>query len=183
MSDPEAVSSSEASDDLSELLEETRILLPGSEVLVAFLISLPFTERFGMITNAQRLVFLATFFSALVALICFVTPAAYHRLASPIRKRGAFKVLANRLLVAGQVPLSCSLVLATYLVTSLASTHIVAMLVSATVLGLIGTLWWILPLLRAHDRCVDDAQPSSQRAERRLHSEAQGPTRGQCRRL
>lgn len=152
----------EKADDLAELLEETRILLPGSEVLVAFLISLPFTEHFGQLTSLQRWVYLATFFSALAALICFVMPAAYHRLARPIRKKGAFKILANRLLIAGLVPLSLSLPLATYLVTSLAATNTIAVIVSAVVLLLIGALWWVLPLIRAHDQCAPGEAPKPQ---------------------
>lgn len=142
----------ENEDDLAELLEETRILLPGSEVLVAFLISLPFTNQFAELTALQRGVYLATFFSAVAALICFVMPAAYHRLARPIRSKGAFKILANRLLVIGLLPLSFSLPLATFLVTSLAASTFTALIVSGVVLMLIATLWWILPLVRAHDR-------------------------------
>lgn len=152
----------EKADDLAELLEETRILLPGSEVLVAFLISLPFTEHFGQLTSLQRWVYLATFLSAMAALICFVMPAAYHRLARPIRKKGAFKILANRLLIAGLVPLSLSLPLATYLVTSLAATNTIAVIVSAVVLLLIGALWWVLPLIRAHDQCAPGVAPKPQ---------------------
>mgnify|MGYP003383235613 CR=1 FL=1 len=151
-------------DDLAELLEETRILLPGSEVLVAFLISLPFTNQFAELTNVQRGVYLATFFSALAALICFVMPAAYHRLARPIRKKGAFKILANRLLIVGLIPLSFSLPLATYLVTSLAATDMIALVVSAVVALLIGALWWLLPLVRAHDRCAADDAATQQPA-------------------
>lgn len=45
-----------ATDNLRELLEETRILLPGTELLIAFLVSLPFTERFSALSStASRL--------------------------------------------------------------------------------------------------------------------------------
>lgn len=145
--------------DLAELLEETRILLPGSEVLVAFLISLPFTSRFDALTDAQRVVYLATFLSAIVALICFVMPAAYHRLARPIRRRGAFKVLATRFLILGLVPLSMALVLASYLVTSLAYSSLVATIVASAVGALIASLWWLMPLLRVHGRCDSEEAP------------------------
>lgn len=149
--------------DLAELLEETRILLPGSEVMVAFLISLPFTERFELLTNTQRMVYLATFFTSLIALICFVMPAAYHRLARPIRQRGAFKVLANRLLVAGLIPLSLALVLASYLVTSMALSHVISLIVGLVAMGVIGLLWWVLPLVRAHNHCAEQPQPRHSR--------------------
>lgn len=157
----------EKSGDLAELLEETRILLPGSEVLVAFLISLPFTERFDLLTGLQRWVYLATFFTSLAALICFVMPAAYHRLARPIENRASFKALANRMLVAGLIPLSASLPLATYLVTSLASTNTVALGVSVGVSVLIAALWWVMPIVRAHNRCSEAPEPGRFAAERK----------------
>ena len=44
-----------APDDLSDMLEETRILLPGTQVFAGFLITLPFQSRFEInLTTAQR---------------------------------------------------------------------------------------------------------------------------------
>lgn len=139
-------------DDLSELLEEARILLPGSEILVAFLISLPFTDRFASLTTPQRWVYIATFMTALIALVCFVMPAAYHRLARPIGDRVRFKVFANKFLIAGTIPLSFALALATYLAASLASSTTVAIIVASIAASFIGIVWWLLPLTRFHDR-------------------------------
>lgn len=170
MSDAQTPAEDPEGHDLGELLEETRILLPGSEVLVAFLISLPFTERFATLTMTQRIVFLATFLTSLAALICFVMPAAYHRLARPIRRKDAFKLLANRLLVAGLIPLSGALMLGTFLVTSLAASLTFALIATSVVSVLIVLLWWVLPFVRAHDHFKDESAtaPSSSRP----HAEA-----------
>jgi hypothetical protein len=43
--------------DLDELLQEIRVILPGVEVLFAFLFTLPFTQRFGEVTEAQRFIY------------------------------------------------------------------------------------------------------------------------------
>lgn len=139
--------------DLKELLEETRILLPGSEILVAFLTSLPFTDRFGALTSLQKTVYLMTFLSALAAFVCFVMPAAYHRLARPILDRRRFKVFANRFLIAGLVPLSLALSLVAFLATSLAFSLTVATIVAASSAGLIALLWWVIPMTRMHREC------------------------------
>lgn len=136
---------------LDDLLRETRILLPGSEVFLAFLATLPFTQRFMTLTNEQRTTYLLTFFTTLVAFACFVSPAAYHRIARPIRDKRRFKLFASRMLVIGLAPLSMSIVLVTHLVTSIAVGS-AATLAAAVVGGVIATLWWVVPLLRLHDR-------------------------------
>src|SRR6476660_237926 len=69
---------------LSDMLEETRILLPGTQVFAGFLITLPFTNRFGNLSTGQRNLFLVTFMTIMLALICFIMPAAYHRIARPV---------------------------------------------------------------------------------------------------
>ncbi|HEY8076308.1 MAG TPA: DUF6328 family protein [Labilithrix sp.] len=135
---------------LKELLEETRILLPGTQVFLSILLMLPFTTRFVALTSLERHVYLCTVFSTLLALACFVTPAAYHRLAYPVHHRISFKLFANWFLVAGLVPFSASIVLTTYLVTSVVAPN--AALAATIGMGLvIGALWWLVPIARAHD--------------------------------
>jgi Family of unknown function (DUF6328) len=89
------------SQDLTELLTETRILLPGTQVFIAFLMMVPFTERFDEAEPSLGGIFLCTFFATLLALACFVMPAAYHRIARPIRHKAQFKVFVNTFVVAG----------------------------------------------------------------------------------
>jgi hypothetical protein len=144
-------SSEENLSDLSELLNETRILLPGTEIFLAFLMTLPFTERFRSLSDTQGLVYLSTFFSTLAAFACFVAPAAYHRIARPIRDKARFKVFATKLLVIGLAPASISFVLVTYLVSSVVAPR-VAVPAAAVIAGLITVLWWAIPLVRIHDK-------------------------------
>ena len=102
--------------DLSDLLQELRVLLPGSQTLVAFMIILPFNGGFADIQQGEKYVYVATFLCALASLVLFVAPAAQHRIQRPLRDREGFKLRANRLIVAGLVPLSFALILATQLV-------------------------------------------------------------------
>ncbi len=135
---------------LKELLEETRILLPGTQVFLSILLMLPFTSRFDALSSVQRHVYLCTVLTTLLALACFVTPAAYHRLAYPVHHRISFKLFANWFLVVGLVPFSASIVLTTYLVTSVVIPR--AALVATLGIGaVIGALWWLVPIVRAHD--------------------------------
>jgi hypothetical protein len=152
------------SDDLVELLSETRIILPGTEVFLAFLMTLPFTMRFGTLDDRQRLVYLATFFATLLALACFVAPAAYHRIARPIRNKERFKVFATTLLVIGLAPASVAFVLVAFLVSSVVFPA-AAVPAASVMAGLIVVLWWAFPILRIHDRFAVREKPAGHAGE------------------
>ena len=135
--------------DLSDMLEELRILLPGTQTLTAFLIILPFNSNFSQIRDEEKAVYLITFLCTVISLMLFTAPAAHHRLQRPLRDREAFKNRTTRLMIAGLVPLSIALVLATQLVLSEVvhqrwASWTVAGVLALFVLG----LWWIFPLRR-----------------------------------
>lgn len=152
----EQVPKSERDVSLKELLEETRIILPGTEVLLGFLVTLPFTSHFSALTSVQRTVYLCTFFATLSALLMFMLPAAYHRIARPIHQRLRFKRFANYFLVAGLAPLSVGIVLVTWLVTSVVRPSF-AMWGAVVVAMVVLVAWWIVPLARVHDQAPRDA--------------------------
>jgi hypothetical protein len=64
------------------LMQELRVLLPGAQVLVAFLLIAPFAERFGTLDAAGRVLYGISLVSGLLAVVAFVAPAAYHRIGS-----------------------------------------------------------------------------------------------------
>ena len=135
--------------DLSDMLEELRILLPGTTTLTAFLIILPFNGGFSEIREEEKVVYVITFLCAVLALTLFSAPAAHHRLQRPLRDREAYKNRSTRLMIAGLVPLSVALVLATQLVLSTvyASAWLswsAAGVLAVVILG----LWWIFPIRR-----------------------------------
>lgn len=138
--------------DLSDLLEELRVLLPGTTTLTAFLIILPFNAGFDAIRDDEKLVYVVTFLCSMTALILFTAPAAHHRLQRPLRDRVAFKDMASKFMIAGLIPLSFALVLAAQLVVSTAvGDRVVSWSVTGALAMLVLTLWWIFPL-RKRDR-------------------------------
>ena len=134
-------------EDLSDLLQELRVLLPGTQTLTAFLIILPFNSGFADIQPGEKYVYLATFLCSLASLILFAAPAAQHRLQRPLRDREAFKHRASQLTIAGLVPLSLALVLATQLVLDeVLGSAWLGWIAAGTVALLILAVWWITPL-------------------------------------
>ena len=139
--------------DLSDLLSELRVLLPGAQTLTAFLVILPFNTGFNDITNVERGVYVITFLCSVLSLVLFTAPASLHRLQRPLRDRDAFKTIATRFIIAGLVPLSVAIVLASQLVISEVISDVrmswfVASGVAVTILG----LWWVYPVLSHLDQ-------------------------------
>ncbi len=63
----------------SELLQELRVAQTGVQVLVAFLLSLPFQSRFATITDAQKVVYLVVVVLSVSAAGVLIAPVALHR--------------------------------------------------------------------------------------------------------
>ena len=134
--------------ELIELLNELRVVLPGVQVLFAFLLTVPFTNQFSRITNGQRQIFFATFLLTAAATALLIAPSAYHRLRWRQHDKAQMLVTANRLSIGGMVFLTLALVSATFLVTDLIFHATATALLTAAVAGLFLWFWWGLPLLR-----------------------------------
>jgi hypothetical protein len=138
--------------ELIEFLNELRVVLPGVQVLFAFLLTVPFANRFSQITDVQRQVFFATFLCTAASTALLIAPSAYHRLRWRQHDKAQLLRTANRLSIAGMVFLTLALVGATFLVTDLIFHAAAAIPVSAAVAGFFAWFWWGLPLLRRAEK-------------------------------
>ena len=66
--------------ELIELLNELRVALPGVQVLFAFLLAVPFSQRFEQTTDLQRDTFMVALLSTLAGSVFLIAPSAYHRI-------------------------------------------------------------------------------------------------------
>jgi predicted membrane channel-forming protein YqfA (hemolysin III family) len=134
--------------ELIEFLNELRVVLPGVQVLFAFLLTVPFSNRFSNITNGQKQIFFAVFLCTTVATALLIAPSAYHRLRWREYDKEQMLRTSNRLAIAGMIFLSLALVGAAYLVTDLLFHATAAALVTAAVACVFAWFWWGLPLTR-----------------------------------
>ena len=105
--------------ELIELLNELRVVLPGVQVLFAFLLTVPFSNQFRRITHEQEIVFYVTFLLTTVATVLLISPSAYHRLRWRQRDKEQMLLTSNRLAIAGMAFLASALTGAVYLLTDL----------------------------------------------------------------
>lgn len=158
MHDDEAVPVAGEDDpqSLTDMQQELRILLPGAQILTAFLILLPFNAGFERVQRVEKGIFLAAFACSLASLIFLSAPAARHRLERPLvgADRVRFKDASNRLILAGLAALSLGLALVTHLVVSEIVGGLASTVAAVVVLLLIGVIWWsaIITRLRRRSR-------------------------------
>ena len=139
--------------ELLELLNELRVALPGVQVLFAFLLTVPFSDRFTRLTDPQRDVYFAAFLSTAVSSVCLMAPTAYHR----IRFRQADKEhmlrTANILAIAGIAFLAFAVSLVVFVVTDLLFKGAAAGIATGIVAAALIVIWFGLPISR---RITDD---------------------------
>lgn len=63
------------------LLEELRTIIPGAEVLLGFLLTAPFSNRFDELDRLGTWLAMVALLAAALATILFLAPSAYHRVA------------------------------------------------------------------------------------------------------
>jgi hypothetical protein len=134
--------------ELEELLQELRIALPGVQILFAFLLVVPFNNRFAETDDLQRDVWFAALLLALGAVACFIAPTAYHRIRFREYDKERLLLTANRLALVGLACLATALSASAFFVTGFVFSDRAAAVVTAIAAGTIGGLWFALPLLR-----------------------------------
>jgi hypothetical protein len=133
--------------ELRELLEEERVLLPGVELLLGFLISLPFSAA-QEITGLELALYLASLFATSAGLALLVTPTIYHRIHFRDVDKEGLVFLANRLMIGASVLVALGIALAVYLVVESLVGGALAALLAAVNAAIFALLWFGLPLLR-----------------------------------
>ena len=134
--------------ELIELLNELRVALPGVQVLFAFLLAVPFTQRFEEVTELQRDVFMVALLSTLAGSVFLIAPSAYHRIRFRDRDKEALLRISNVFAIVGMVCLAIGMTSVVFLVTDLIFEGVVTTVVTTLTAALFAAVWFVLPLVR-----------------------------------
>jgi O-antigen/teichoic acid export membrane protein len=143
-----------------ELLQELRVAQTGVQILFAFLLTLPFTNRFGRISDLDKAVYVITLVAAATATALLIAPVSDHRQVFRQGRKPELVRTASTLAQAGLGALLVAIIGAVFLVLD-----VVAGLGWATGLAVVITLlylalWYMLPkLIRA--RITPDTEAES----------------------
>ena len=134
--------------NLSELLQELRVALPGVQVLFAFLLTVPFAQGFTKVTPFQEKVYFAVLLLTAISAALLISPSAYHRMVFRTQQKDHLLFTANRLMIAGLGFLALAMIGAILLITDVLFDSTATVITGVAFFALFGTLWYALPLRR-----------------------------------
>ena len=134
--------------NLQEMLGELRVALPGVQVLFAFLLVVPFNQRFADVTQFQKTVFFITLLCTAASTVCLIAPTAHHRLEFRQQDKQRIVQTGNRIVILGLLLLAVAMTGAVLFVTDFLYSSTTT-IVAAGGLGLgFAVLWYLIPLRR-----------------------------------
>jgi Family of unknown function (DUF6328) len=162
--------------ELMELLQELRVVIPGVQVLLAFLLTAPFQQRFAQLPGSMRNAFFASIACATLATAFLIAPSAHHRLRWRAGEKERLVRLGNQMAIAGTVFLAAAIVLALYVVTDVLFTTNLAVLTAIASLVVFVGLWYVVPMLgrSGADDSDDDSEEEEDDDDRRPQEESRG---------
>ena len=132
--------------NMNELLQELRVVQAGVQILVAFLLSMSFTERFARIDEFQRWTYVVTLLLSMLTAGLLIAPAAVHRATFRRGLKPEIVQTGHKLFATGLAALVLTLAGAALLVLDVAVGRTFAV-VGAIAVGLVlAGLWFVLPL-------------------------------------
>jgi Kef-type K+ transport system membrane component KefB len=147
--------------ELMELLQELRVLLPGVQVLLAFLLTAPFQQRFAQLPGSLRNAYFASIACATMATALLIAPSAHHRLRWRAGEKDRLLRIANREAIWGTVFLAAAIVLALYVVTNVLFATWMAVLTAVVGVAVFVWLWYALPLVGRSSPKEEDEESES----------------------
>jgi len=134
--------------ELIELLNELRVILPGVQVLFAFLLTVPFSSRFHLLADPQQALYFATFVCTTIATGLFMMPTAYHRIRFRQGDKEHMIRTSNTFAIVGIGFLAVSITLAVILTADVLFGLGAAIAFGVAALVFLAWAWFAIPLSR-----------------------------------
>lgn len=138
----------------NDLLQELRVVQTGVQLLTAFLLTLPFQQRFAELDQVHVNVFVGVVLLAATATGLLIAPVSLHRLLFRQRRKDDLVRWGHRLALAGLTALGLAVSGVVLLVLSMVMPTGTATVVAGGVLSGLVLLWLVLPLVVRHQRAI-----------------------------
>jgi DMSO reductase anchor subunit len=134
--------------NLSDLLQELRVALPGVQVLFGFLLTVPFSQRFTDLSPFQEKLYFGVLISVALATVLLVAPTAGHRILFRRQQKEYIVTIANRLALIGLLLLAVSMCGAIALISDFLFGATTAVISTAVMAAAFVGFWFFGPVMR-----------------------------------
>ena len=134
-------------------------MLPGVQVLFAFLLAVPFSTRFGEADRFERDVYFAALLLSAVAIALLMAPSMQHRILFRHEQKAYLVSVASAMTIAGMTALALAIVLSLVLAAHFLFGSGAAWAAGALSFGAFALLWYALPI----ERRITNRRPDHER--------------------
>jgi O-antigen/teichoic acid export membrane protein len=131
--------------NFTELLQELRVAQTGVQILFAFLLTLPFTNRFGDVNDRDKVMYVITLVSAAAASAFLIAPVSGHRQVFRAGRKPELVLWSSRVAQVGLAFLLIAMVCAVFLVLDVVAGLGWAAGLGAVIAAVYLVLWYALP--------------------------------------
>ena len=139
---------------LIELLTELRVALPGAQVLLGFLLTVPFASRFGRTSQFDRVVLFTCAIVTAAGIVLLMAPSVYHRVRWNEGGKEDVILVGHQLFLVGTACLAFGMVCAVFVVGDVLFGGLAAAVATGFTVAIVIVTWYVLPLTRGHERQV-----------------------------
>jgi hypothetical protein len=134
--------------NLSDLLQELRVALPGVQVLFAFLLTVPFSQRFKELSTFQEWLYFAVMITVALATVMLVAPTAGHRILFRRQQKEFIVTLSNKLALLGLLLLAIAMTGAIALISDFIFGATTAVISTVVMGAAFSGFWFFGPIRR-----------------------------------
>jgi hypothetical protein len=133
----------------SELMAQLRVAGTGIQVLLAFLLVVPFNARWSDVTAFDRYVYFITLLCMAAAAVLLIAPSVHHRVLFRHGEKSYLVTMGNRLAIIAMALVTVGLTGILLLISHVLFGGVTAAIVAAVALIGVATLWFGVPLHRS----------------------------------
>jgi hypothetical protein len=130
----------------SELIQELRVAQTGIQVLAGFLLTIPFSQRFGDIGDGHTTVYLVAFSLAMVTVGLMTAPVALHRFLFGRHKKDTLVRTGALFAKTGMTAMGLTLVAVVVLIFGVVVDDTAGIIAGVVVFVFYALAWVVLPL-------------------------------------
>ena len=132
--------------NFDDLLQELRVSQNGTQVMFAFLLTVPFSSGFAKVTEFQRAFYFAALILAAISAAMLIAPAVMHRVLFRQNQKKELVLAASRVAFGGQTLLTFAVGAAVFLIGDYLYGHLIGTVIAVFVFLWTSTWFFALPL-------------------------------------
>jgi hypothetical protein len=134
--------------NLSDLLQELRVALPGVQVLFAFLLTVPFSNRFDQLSDFDQKLYFGVLLCTALATVLLTAPTVGHRILFRRQQKEYIVRTANNLALVGLLLLALAISGAIALISNFLFGTETAIISTGALLVAFAGFWYLGPIMR-----------------------------------